>query len=259
MLLRNKVVVVAGVGDGVGRSLSLRAAAEGARVVLVGRTSARLQAIAAEVATAGGEAKPVICDMTSPADCRDLADQAVAAFGPIDGLAIVAYAPPDQRSLAECDDEFTEWRRIVDFNIFATLNVIKAVSAKMSSGGSIAIVNSMTSDLPWARLGPYSASKAALASFVRTLALEFGPRRIRINGMHAGGIANAAAEAYLHVLAEREGRTVEEQRAINVSTYPLGYLPPPRQYADALIYLLSDLSAAMTGQGMHVNGGHFMH
>jgi len=259
MLLKDKVIVIAGVGDGVGRSLALRATAQGARAVLVGRTASRLEAIAAEVRAQGGTAEPVICDLSSMADCRRVADTAMAKFGAIDGLAMVAYRPPDQKSLEECDDDFAEWREVMDFNVFATLNIIKAVSPKMVSGGSIAIVNSMTSHLQWPLLAPYAAAKAALASYVRTLALEFGPRGIRINGMHAGGIANASAEAYIHLLAERFGRTVEEQRALNVATYPLGYLPPPDQYADALIYLLSDLSAAMTGQGMHVNGGHYMH
>jgi len=259
MLLQDRVIIIAGVGDGVGRALALGAAAEGARVVLAARTTARLEAIAAELAAQGATALPVYCDLNSAADCRALADAAVAKFGAIHGLAVVAYRTADQKTLEESDDDLINWRPIIDFNVFATLQVVKAVSAQMASGGSIAIVNSMTSDMPWPRIAPYAAAKAALASFVRTLALEFGPRNIRINGMHAGGIANASYEAYLKVLAERGNRSVEEQRAVTTSAYPLGYVPPPEQYARAMIYLLSDLSVAMTGQGMHVNGGVFMH
>jgi NAD(P)-dependent dehydrogenase (short-subunit alcohol dehydrogenase family) len=258
MLLQDRVIIIAGVGPGVGHALAVRAAAQGAKLVLVGRTSERLEAFASEIAAASGVALPVVCDLASVSDCRRLAETAVTTFGAIHGLAVVAYRPPDQKTLAESDDDLAAWRDVIDFNVFATLQVIKAVVERMADGGSIAIVNSMTSDLPWPRLGPYAAAKAALASFVRTLALEFAPRRIRINGMHAGGIANASAEAYLQLLAERGGRTLEEQRALTVATYPLGFIPPPENYADALIYLLSDLSVAMTGQAMHVNGGHFM-
>jgi NAD(P)-dependent dehydrogenase (short-subunit alcohol dehydrogenase family) len=187
-----------------------------------------------------------------------MAQTARAVFGRIDALAVIAYREPDQRLLRECDNDLVSWRSIVDFNVFATLQVIKAVSEQMADGGSIAIVNSMTSDLPWPRIAPYAAAKAVLASLVRLLALEFGQRRIRINGMHAGGIANAASEKYIAALAAQNDRSVEKQRAIVAEGYPLGHMPAPDEYADSLVFLLSRLSRAVTGQAIHVNGGFFM-
>jgi NAD(P)-dependent dehydrogenase (short-subunit alcohol dehydrogenase family) len=109
------------------------------------------------------------------------------------------------------------------------------------------------------RTGPYSAAKAGLAALVRVLALEQGPKGIRFNGMHAGGIAHDPYFAYVRRLAGLAGRTFEEQRDLMQKDYPLGHVPSPEEYADALIFLMSDLSRAITGQAIHVNGGIFMH
>jgi enoyl-[acyl-carrier-protein] reductase (NADH) len=76
--------------------------------------------------------------------------------------------------------------------------------------------------------------------------------------LHAGGIANAASEKYIAALAAQNDRSVEKQRAIVAEGYPLGHMPAPDEYADSLVFLLSRLSRAVTGQAIHVNGGFFM-
>lgn len=259
-LLEGRVVVVMGAGPGLGHATALAVAQEGAAVVLAARSDRSLLDAQADIEASGGKAFAVRADMTQAADCRKLAETAVKTFGRIDGLVVVAYREPDQRTLAESEDDFSNWRPIVETNIFGALQVIKPVSAMMekTGGGSIVIINSMTSDLPWPRITPYAASKAALASITRSLALEFGPKKIRINGMHAGGIKNEAAKAYLKFLAAQNGTTPEEEEAKACAENVLGFFPEPADYVGSILYLLSDMSRPVTGQALHVNAGRFM-
>jgi NAD(P)-dependent dehydrogenase (short-subunit alcohol dehydrogenase family) len=257
-LLEDKVIVIGGVGEGIGHSMALRAAAQGAKVILAARTVSRVEAYADEVKAAGGVAIPVRCDMSSLADCRNVAQAAVERFGRIDGVSMVACMEPDRKFFADADDDFADWRPIVDFNVFGTLQLVKACLKSMSRGGSVAIVGSQAQDEPWERTGPYAAAKAGLGAMIRVMALEYGPKGIRFNGMAAGGIASGPYFAYLQQLADFAGRTLEEQKALMQKDYPLGYVPPPEEYADALIFLMSDMSRAVNGQNIHVNGGIFM-
>jgi NAD(P)-dependent dehydrogenase (short-subunit alcohol dehydrogenase family) len=257
-LLEEKVIVIGGVGEGIGHALALRAAAHGAKVVLAARTTSRVEAYADEVKAAGGVALPVRCDMTILSDCQNVANEAVGRFGRIDGLSMVACMNPDHKFFEDADDDLAAWRQIHDFNLFGTLQLVKACLKPMTSGGSVAIVGSQAQDEPWARTGPYAAAKAGLAAMIRVMALEYGSKGIRFNGMAAGGIASGPYFTYVQQLADFASRTFEEQKELMQKDYPLGYVPPPEEYADALIFLMSDMARAVNGQNIHVNGGVFM-
>ena len=257
-LLEGKVIVIGGVGEGIGQSMALRAAAQGAKVVLAARTVSRVEAYADEVRAAGGVAVPVRCDMSVLSDCQNVARMAVQHFGKIDGVSMVACMEPDRKLFIDADDDFADWRPILDFNVFGTLQLVKACLKSMSRGGSVAIVGSQAQDEPWERTGPYAAAKAGLGAMIRVMALEYGPKGIRFNGMAAGGVASGPYFTYVRQLADFAGRTFEEQKELMQKDYPLGYVPPPDEYADALIFLMSDMSRAVNGQNIHVNGGIFM-
>jgi len=257
-LLEEKVIVIGGVGEGIGHALALRAAAQGAKVVLAARTISRVEAYADEVKAAGGVALPVRCDMTVLSDCQNAAQMVTERFGKIDGVSMVACMNPDHKTFAEADDDFAAWRSILDFNVFGTLQLVKACLKRMTRGGSVAIVGSQAQDEPWARTGPYAVAKAGLGAMIRVMALENGSKGVRFNGMAAGGIASGPYYSYVQQLADFAGRSFEEQKELMQKDYPLGYVPPPEEYADALIFLMSDMSRAVNGQNIHVNGGIFM-
>jgi NAD(P)-dependent dehydrogenase (short-subunit alcohol dehydrogenase family) len=260
-MLEGRTVIVLGVGPGMGQATALACAQEGASVVLAARSHRQLDALAAEIGSAGGAALAVVTDMTSAPDCRRLVEQAVQRFGRVDGLVTVAAMPEDNLLITECPDDLSNWRPIMDTNFFGTLQVVKQTIAQMlrqQAPGSIVIINSMTSQLPWERVLPYSASKAALAAATRALALEYGPHAIRVNSLHCGAILNDALFENLDGLAERSGSTRDEIYSQIAGMNALGFIGTPEDHMGSVLYLLSDMSKPVTGISLHVNSGRFM-
>jgi NAD(P)-dependent dehydrogenase (short-subunit alcohol dehydrogenase family) len=105
---------------------------------------------------------------------------------------------------------------------------------------------------------PYAASKAALAAATRSLALEFGHHKIRVNSLHCGAILNDALFENLDALAERNGTTRDAVYAQIASMNALGFIATPEEHMGSVLYLLSDLSKPVTGISLHVNSGRFM-
>jgi len=261
-LLEGKVIVVCGVGDGMGRSTAIRSAAHGAKVVLFARTASRLAAIEKEITNAGGEAVSVPGDMEVVADCTRAAQTAVDRFGRIDGVSMIACMEPDRVMFDDTDDDFTAWRAITDANLYGTLQFVKACVKHMGQGGSVAIVGSTAQDQGHQLTAPYAAAKAGLAAVVRVLTVEYGAqhkaRGLRFNILTAGGVAGPPYFRYVGELAELAGITREEQQQLMIGNHPKGYVTLPDEYADSLIFLMSEMSAGINGQNIHVNGGEFM-
>lgn len=262
-MLKDKVIVIGGCGDGMGHAMAVRAAAQGAKVILTARSLPRLEAIAAEVNDAGGTAVPIACDMSVLDDCKKVAQTTIDRFGKIDGVSMIACMNPDHKLFADTDEDFAAWREITDVNLWGTLQLVKQCLKGMSRGGSVAIVGSQTSnDGHWPYVAPYAAAKAALGAVVRLIAFENGIQHgntgIRFNMLSAGGVANAPYYEYVQTLADINKTTYGEQLQHMAQAYPLGYVPKPEEYADALIFLMSDMSAAVNGLDIHANGGSYM-
>lgn len=260
-MLEGRVIIVLGAGPSLGHATAMMCTEEGASVVLAARSRDVVDSLAAEVEAKGGSALPVLCDMTKVEDCEALAAAAVERYGRVDGLVAIGYMPADNKTISEVDDDFDNWKSIVDTNLFGTLQVIKPLVAQMSrqeQGGSIVIINSMNSHNPWPRGLPYAASKAGLASATRTLAIEFGRQQIRVNSLHCGAIVNDALWVSLDNLAKARGTTKEEEYQRIADMGALGWLPTPEEYVGSVLYLLSDLSKPVTGISLHVNAGRFM-
>lgn len=260
-MLEGRTIIVLGVGPGMGRATALLCAEEGASVVLAARSHRQLDALAREIEEKGGAALSVPTDMTDASDCRRLVEQAVARFGSVDGLVTVAALPEDNLLITECPDDLANWRPIMETNFFGTLQVVKQALEQMlrqEKAGSIVIINSMTSQLPWERVLPYSASKAALAAATRALALEYGPHKIRVNSLHCGAILNDALFDNLDGLAERTGSTRDDVYNQISSMSALRFIATPEEHMGSVLYLLSDLSKPVTGISLHVNSGRFM-
>jgi NAD(P)-dependent dehydrogenase (short-subunit alcohol dehydrogenase family) len=244
-----------------GRATALMCASEGANVVLAARSREQLDEVSREIAGQGGTSLSVVTDMTDVAACKRLVEEAVARFGRVDGLVTVAALPEDNKLITECEDDLSNWRPIMDTNFFGTLQVVKPTIEQMlrqGDGGSIVIVNSMTSQLPWERLLPYAASKAALAAATRSLALEFGPHKVRVNSVHCGAILNEALNNNLEALAARNETTRDEVYAAIASMSALGFIATPEEHMGSILYLLSDMSSPVTGISLHVNSGRYM-
>jgi NAD(P)-dependent dehydrogenase (short-subunit alcohol dehydrogenase family) len=259
MLLKDRVAIVSGIGPGMGRDISLVMARHGADVVLAARGADKLEAVAAEVRALGRRAVCVPTDIAKLEDCRRLVDGAHAELGRIDILVNNAFKGGLEPLMAEAD--VGQWRQIFDVNVFGSLQLTQAVIPHMKrrGGGSIVFINSMSMRIIEPRFGGYAASKGALMIAAQTLAKELGRDKIRVNTVVPGYIWGPALQGYFKLLAKQQGTTPDDVYAEIASRTALNHIPTSEEIADAVLFFASDLSRAITGQALDVNGGHHFH
>ncbi len=256
-LLDGKVALVSGIGPGMGRDISLQLAEHGADVILGARTVANVDSVADEVEALGRKAVRAQLDITDADSCRQTIDAGVSAFGRIDVLVNNAFHDGDHRLFEKAD--FDTWRTVMDVNLWGTLQLTQLVVPVMKEQGDgrIVMVNSMSAVRTEPRYGAYAASKSALATATKTLALELGKYGIRVNGIHPGYIWSDKVEWFVNYMAEKEGITYDEKLAQLEGETALGYLPHSSEIAGSVVFFASDLSKCVTGQAIGVNGGHW--
>jgi NAD(P)-dependent dehydrogenase (short-subunit alcohol dehydrogenase family) len=130
---------------------------------------------------------------------------------------------------------------------------------RRQGGGSIVFINSMSMRVIEPKFGGYAASKGALMIAAQTLAKELGADKIRVNTVVPGYIWGAALEGYFKLLAKQQGTTADAVYAEIAGRTALNHIPTSEEIADAVVFFASDLSRAITGQALDVNGGHFFH
>jgi len=259
MLLEGRVAIVSGIGPGMGRSIALRLAGEGADVVLAARSVGKLEEVAAEVEALGRRASCIPTDLTRPAECRALVERSVAAHGRIDVLINNAFHPGTLTPFEE-DDLEGGWRDTLEVNLYGSLRVSQAVVPvmKAAGGGSIVMINTMSIRLVNPGYLAYAASKAALEAATRGIAKELGADQVRVNSVMPGYIWGPAVEGHFEQQAKRQGISKEEAIAEVTQFIPLGRIPHSDEIAGAVLFFASDLSSCVTGQSLDVNGGHVM-
>ncbi|MBM7367897.1 SDR family oxidoreductase [Gordonia hydrophobica] len=255
-LLNEKVVVVSGVGPALGRSLCLRAAANGARVVLAARTRSRLDEVAAQVREAGAQALVVPTDITDDAAVDNLVATVTAEFGGADVLINNAFAVPSMKPLARTD--FDHITASLDLTVLGTLRVIKAFTPALeAAAGSIVTINSMVIRHSEPRYGSYKLAKSALLAMSQSLATELGEKGIRINSVAPGYIWDDQLKWYFGEIAKKYGITPEQVYEQTASKSDLKRLPEPDEIADAAVFLASSMASSITGHTLDVNCGEY--
>jgi NAD(P)-dependent dehydrogenase (short-subunit alcohol dehydrogenase family) len=254
-LLDGKVTLVSGAGPGLGRDVALACGREGATVVVAARTEDKVQALAAEVQAAGAPALGLCLDITDAAQCRDVVERIVEAYGRLDVLVNNAFDDGDRTPFLEAD--LDRWRHTTEVNLFGTLQLTQVCAPQMvaQGDGRIVMVNSMSAVRIRPGWGAYTASKAGLAAVTKVLAAELGEHGVRVNGVHPGYIWGDSVEAYFDHLAKKKGITAEEQYREVASETALGYLPHSSEIAEAVVFFASDMSKPITGQALGVNAG----
>lgn len=257
MLLASKVAVVSGIGPGMGRDISLAFAREGADVALLGRTQAKLDALAEEVRALGRRALPIVCDIADEDACRRAADQTAGELGRLDILVNNAYDGGDAKEFMDAD--LDRWRQTMEVNLFGSLAMTRACVPHLEATGDgrVIMINTMSTQRIQPKWGAYAASKGALATATKTLALELGPRHIRVNGVHPGYIYGDSVEWYFNHQAEKRGITFQEVYDEVASETCLGYLPHSEEIAGTVLFFASPLAKPVTGQMIGVNAGHW--
>jgi NAD(P)-dependent dehydrogenase (short-subunit alcohol dehydrogenase family) len=258
MLLQDKVVVVAGIGAGLGRSIAIRSAEHGADVVLAARTESRLDEVAKEVTALGRRALAVPTDISDPAAAGRLRDAALAEFGRADALVHNALAMPPIKNLSAVDLDAIS--AAFDVNVLGALRLTRLFTpALAASAGSVTMINSMVVRFSQPTMGPYKATKAALLAVAQSLATELGPQGVRVNSVAPGHIWGDSLKWYFSYLAKKrevDPRQIYEETAQNTD---LRRLPEPDEIADAVVFLASPMARAITGQCLDVNCGEYHH
>lgn len=243
MEFQGKVVLVTGGASGIGGAAARGFAAAGAKVAFTYLTSD-------DDAAAIGREHPgtlaIRADVSDPAAVAETVARVEAELGPVDVLFANAGGLIERRRCV--DSSLDLWRRAFEINTFSTFLVTQAVLRSMEPRGAGAIVL-MSSLAAYDGGGPgashYAASKAAVSSFVRSLAKEVGPLGIRVNGVAPGLIGTRFHDVF----------STPEGRAASVERTPLRREGVPKDVADAVLYLASDRAAYVTGEVMQINGG----
>ncbi|SFR90958.1 SDR family oxidoreductase [Sphingomonas jatrophae] len=256
MLLKDKVIVISGVGPGMGQSLAKIAAAEGAKVGLGARNQAFLDQVKSEIEAAGGQAVALSTDIGNMDQCRALADATRQAFGRIDGLVNSAYAHGDWKTTDEADPE--EFASVFNINCAGALRMAQAcLSSLKETKGAIVNVSTMSTVNPFPGEGAYSAGKGGMNALTRHMAKDFGRHGIRVNVTRMGWIGGAPVWGHI----DREvaaGRDRDEVIGEIASRIPLGIIPPEEDCAKAVLFMVSDYSKVVNGASLDVNGGQYM-
>ena len=255
MLLKDKACIVSGVGPGLGREIALAFAREGADVAIGARTESYLKELAGEIEALGRRSVHSPTDITDPQECERLVRATLDGFGRIDVLVHNAAAPDVRQPFEQVD--LAEWRRIMDTNLFGTLQLTKSVIPVMKEqgSGSIVFVSSMIVRKVLRLQGGYATSKAALLTGAQVLAKELGPHGIRVNTVVPGWMWGPAVERVIARQADARGTSPQQGYDEIASNIPLGVIPGDDDCANAAVFFASDLSSVITGQSLDVNGG----
>lgn len=251
MILKDKVIIITGAGPGMGQAMCRGAALEGAKVAVSARSVDAINAIVADIKAAGGEAIAVPTDVSDTAQCQALAAETLKAFGQIDGLVNSAYYHPPWTSLHEADID--EVMKAMNVNALGGLRMAQAVipAMKAQASGSIVNISTLATRKPFPGEGGYAMAKAALAQMTRHMAVELGGTGIRINTTLMGWLDGVPLQGFFAGMGEG-GDAFRKQRA---SEIPVGHIPPDKDCAKAVYFLLSDYASEITGASLDVNGG----
>jgi len=245
--LKDKVIIMTGAAQGLGKALSIALAKEGAKMMVADIMDCG--ATAKEIEASGGEVKALRTDVSSPEETQKMAEETVKAFGRVDVLVNCAaiVAALKRKPFSEIDP--AEWDKVMAVNVKGPWLCTKAVFPYMKSQGKGKIINFSSETFFTGSHGfvHYVASKGGVVGVTRSLAIELGPDNITINAVAPGYTESETAHA------------IGDAKKYDVSRTPLGRLEQPQDLFGAVIFFASDDSDFITGQTLLVDGGRFMH
>lgn len=243
-MLAGKVAVITGAGSGIGEAIARLFSAEGARVV-IGDVAASAERVAADIVGRGGQAIFVQTDVTSERSVAALMQAAVDAFGRLDVLVANAGIAEQKAPVHELD--LAAWQRVLDIDLTGVALCNKHAAAKMLENGSGAIINmaSILGHVGQANSNAYSAAKAAVVNFTRSVALTYARQGIRANSVSPGYVDTP-------LLARLPRATTDAM----LERQPIGRLARPEEIANVVAFLASDRASIITGACIHADGGY---
>lgn len=243
MLLKDKVCIITGAANGIGRAAALKFGGEGARVIVCDLNQEAVDAVVAEVKAAGGEALGFRVDVTDKATIAAMVDGVMAAFGRVDALVNNAGIIMDARLQKMTDEQFD---RVIEVNLKGTYNCTRAVVDIMVGQQAGSIINTSSIVGLYGNFGQtnYAATKFGVIGFAKTWAKELGRYNVRANAVAPGFIAT-------HILDSMPEKVIEAMK----DKVPMKRLGRPEEIANAYAWLASDESSYVNGVVIEVGGG----
>jgi 3-oxoacyl-[acyl-carrier protein] reductase len=245
-MLSEKVAIVTGASRGIGRSIALALAAQGAKVVASARNADALENLVEEIKGQGGESIAVVGDVAVDTDAAGLIDQAVATYGQVDILVNNAGITRDGLLLRMKNED---WDAVLDTNLKGAFLCIRAAAKVMSKqrSGRIINISSVVGEMGNAGQANYCASKAGLLGLTKSVARELARRNITVNAITPG-----------FIVTDMTDDMTDKAREAMTEQIPLGRFGEVEDIANAVIFLASDQSSYVTGHVLGVNGGMYM-
>jgi NAD(P)-dependent dehydrogenase (short-subunit alcohol dehydrogenase family) len=247
--LQNKVILVTGAAQGIGFACARQAAAEGASVVLADIQTDRGEQSAAKIRDEGGQAHFLPVDLRDESQCAALIEQTIRAHKKLDGLVNNAGWFP-RATLEQTTTQL--WEEVLNVNLRSAFYCCKYAvpHLRQARGGSIVNIGSICGIQSLPNLVAYGAAKGGLLALTRTLAGALAQDRIRVNYVIPGWVFTEGELA----IQKAEGRTEEDLRKAG-EKLAFGRAQSPEETAYAVVYLLSDESAQVTGTTLHLDAG----
>ena len=249
--LNGKVVIVTGGGGAIGGAMCKQLAANGAKVIVAGRTMKTLQATVDEVKAAGGEATAVVADVSNPESAENMIAETVRIYGRLDCLvnnAGINGGPEFRKPIHEYDDGL--WDRIVSIDLNGVYYCSKHAAKQMiaqGEGGSIINIGSIVGQTPLRLQCAFTAAKAGVFNLTKTMALELAPEKIRVNGIAPGSIMFEGTRKLFYA---------DPVKAEGIMSHiPLHCPGEPEDIAGMTCFLASEDSKYMTGSIVTIDGG----
>lgn len=245
--VQDKVAIVTGASRGIGEAIARALAKSGASVVLASRKIEGLEAVARSIEAQGGRALAFACHTGKPEDIDALVAAAVKHFGKVDVLVNNAATNPYFGPLMFAD--WAAWDKTFDVNVKGYFAASRAVARHLvdrGAPGSIVNVASVVGMMASPMQGIYAMTKAAVLSMTKTMAMELGSAKVRVNAIAPGLVDTKFASALV---------TNDEIRTMVLSQTALGRVAVPEDIAGAALYLASDASSYVTGATLVVDAG----
>ena len=248
MKLKNKVIIITGGVRDIGRAVSLKLAAEGAKLgINYFGSEDQAESLRQQLAADGAQAIIIKGDMTNRTDVESLVAQTTEAYGQkVDGLVNIVGGMVQRRTIDEMDENFFD--QVIKLNLNSTFLTLKAVVPHMSEGASIVNFASQAGrDGGGPGASAYATSKGAVMTFTRSMAKELGPKGIRVNSLCPGMIGTTFHDTF----------TKDEVRKNVAGGTPLRREGRPEEVANTVGYLLCEEASFLTGVNLDINGGLF--
>ncbi|WP_426429268.1 MULTISPECIES: glucose 1-dehydrogenase [Staphylococcus] len=245
--MQNKVGIVTGAGNGIGRASAIAFSEAGAKVIVSDISEDAGYETVKIIQEQGGEAHFVKCNVAKEEEVKNLINETLETFGKLDWAHNNAGIGAPTGSVTEIDTE--RWQRVIDVTLTGTFLCLKhEIPAMLESGGGAIVNTASTGGLVGTPgLTPYISAKHGVNGLTKSAALEFGKQNIRINSICPGMTRTASVESWSQ-------ESAEQAKAFE-SGIPLGRMGVPSEQANAAVWLCSDQSSFITGINLPVDGG----